>query len=328
MVADDESTPLFAWIILGVGIIAVSSAGAVFQEMSEVPPILRSMWRLCGTSIILLPGFIYQYRNFNINNNSIKKFDLQIVLISSIFLAAHFATWVWSLDHTSLVHSLLFVTSNPLIVVIFMPILGTAVRRGHVMGALIGFTGAALTLIDIESGGEVTLIGDFAAFLGAVTVVGYMFAGRYLRSTRKFPIFVYAFPVTFLATIWLVPITIILEGSSFTNVLPNMAIFGWTDLAWLPFIVYLSIGPGLLGHTGINTAFRWISPIVVSTLLLFEPVAGALIGYFLTGEMILGFWTLIGGIMMIAGAFLVKIEEAAGEFVESDKAENTEQSVS
>ncbi|MBT3356738.1 MAG: EamA family transporter [Euryarchaeota archaeon] len=328
MVADDESTPLFAWIILGVGIIAVSSAGAVFQEMSEVPPILRSMWRLCGTSIILLPGFIYQYRNFNISNNSIKKFDLQIVLISSIFLAAHFATWVWSLDHTSLVHSLLFVTSNPLIVVIFMPILGTAVRRGHVMGALIGFTGAALTLIDIESGGEVTLIGDFAAFLGAVTVVGYMFAGRYLRSTRKFPIFVYAFPVTFLATIWLVPITIILEGSSFTNVLPNMAIFGWTDLAWLPFIVYLSIGPGLLGHTGINTAFRWISPIVVSTLLLFEPVAGALIGYFLTGEMILGFWTLIGGIMMIAGAFLVKIEEAAGEFVESDKAENTEQSVS
>ena len=172
MVADDESTPLFAWIILGVGIIAVSSAGAVFQEMSEVPPILRSMWRLCGTSIILLPGFIYQYRNFNISNNSIKKFDLQIVLISSIFLAAHFATWVWSLDHTSLVHSLLFVTSNPLIVVIFMPILGTAVRRGHVMGALIGFTGAALTLIDIESGGEVTLIGDFAAFLGAVTVVG------------------------------------------------------------------------------------------------------------------------------------------------------------
>ena len=328
MVADDESTPLFAWIILGVGIIAVSSAGAVFQEMSEVPPILRSMWRLCGTSIILLPDFIYQYRNFNISNNSIKKFDLQIVLISSIFLAAHFATWVWSLDHTSLVHSLLFVTSNPLIVVIFMPILGTAVRRGHVMGALIGFTGAALTLIDIESGGEVTLIGDFAAFLGAVTVVGYMFAGRYLRSTRKFPIFVYAFPVTFLATIWLVPITIILEGSSFTNVLPNMAIFGWTDLAWLPFIVYLSIGPGLLGHTGINTAFRWISPIVVSTLLLFEPVAGALIGYFLTGEMILGFWTLIGGIMMIAGAFLVKIEEAAGEFVESDKAENTEQSVS
>ena len=328
MVADDESTPLFAWIILGVGIIAVSSAGAVFQEMSEVPPILRSMWRLCGTSIILLPGFIYQYRNFNISNNSIKKFDLQIVLISSIFLAAHFATWVWSLDHTSLVRSLLFVTSNPLIVVIFMPILGTAVRRGHVMGALIGFTGAALTLIDIESGGEVTLIGDFAAFLGAVTVVGYMFAGRYLRSTRKFPIFVYAFPVTFLATIWLVPITIILEGSSFTNVLPNMAIFGWTDLAWLPFIVYLSIGPGLLGHTGINTAFRWISPIVVSTLLLFEPVAGALIGYFLTGEMILGFWTLIGGIMMIAGAFLVKIEEAAGEFVESDKAENTEQSVS
>jgi drug/metabolite transporter (DMT)-like permease len=328
MVTDDESTPFYAWIFLGVGIIAVSSAGAVFQEMSEVPPILRSMWRLSGTSIILLPGFIFQYRNFNFSNDSIKKLDVQIILISSIFLAAPFATWVWSLDHTSLVHSLLFVTSNPLIVVVFMPILGTAVRRGHVLGALIGFAGAAITLIDIESGGEVTLIGDFAAFLGAVTVVVYMFAGRYLRSTRKFPIFVYAFPVTFFATIWLIPITIILEGTSFTNVLPNMAIFGWTDLAWLPFIAYLSLGPGLLGHTGINTAFRWISPIVVSTLLLFEPVAGALIGYFLTGETVLGFWTLIGGIMMITGAFMVKIEEAASELVETNVVENTKQSVS
>jgi drug/metabolite transporter (DMT)-like permease len=298
MDTDDESTPFYAWIFLGVGIIAVSSAGAVFQQMSEVPPILRSMWRLSGTSIILLPGFIFQYRNFNFSNDSIKKLDVQIILISSIFLAAHFATWVWSLDHTSLVHSLLFVTSNPLIVVVFMPILGTAVRRGHVLGALVGFAGAGITLIDIESGGEVTLIGDFAAFLGAVTVVVYMFAGRYLRSTRKFPIFVYAFPVTFFATIWLIPITIILEGTSFTNVLPNMAIFGW------------------------------ISPIVVSTLLLFEPVAGALIGYFLTGETVLGFWTLIGGIMMITGAFMVKVEEAASELVETNVVENTEQSVS
>ena len=44
------------------------------------------------------------------------------------------------------------------------------------------FFGAALTLKDIDADGEVTLIGNFFAFIGAVTVVGYLFAGRYLRS--------------------------------------------------------------------------------------------------------------------------------------------------
>jgi drug/metabolite transporter (DMT)-like permease len=261
-----------------------------------------------GTALILLPGFIYQL--YNTDRSIFELKDMLIILISSIFLAAHFGSWVWSLDHTSLVHSLLFVTSHPLVVVLLMPILGSEIRRGHILGASIGFFGAALTLKDIDSGGEVTLIGNLFAFIGAVTVVGYLFSGRYLRSERNMPLFIYAFPVTFLSSLWLTPTSLILEGTSLSQVVPEVSVFGWIDISWIIWVGYLSLGPGLLGHTGINAVLRWFSPLIVSIALLFEPVIGGFIGYIWNGEISLGIWTVIGGFMMLIGAILVKFEEA------------------
>ncbi len=308
MTAHQVSTPRSAWLLLFVALFAVSSAGAVLQSMTEVPPILRASWRMQGTALILLPGFIFQL--YNLDRSIFNMKDLMIIFISSIFLAAHFGSWVWSLDHTSLVHSLLFVTSHPLVVVLLMPILGSEIRKGHILGASIGFFGAALTLKDIDSGGEVTLIGNLFAFIGAVTVVGYLFSGRYLRSERNMPLFIYAFPVTFLSAVWLTPTSVIIEGTGFSQAVPEISIFGWTDIAWILWVGYLSLGPGLMGHTGINAVLRWFSPLIVSIALLFEPVIGGLIGYLWNGEISLGIWTVIGGMLMLIGAILVKFEEA------------------
>ena len=311
MASEETATPPWSWALLGVAVIAVSSAGIVLQEMREVPPLLRASWRMQGTSLVLLPGFIYQAKKHGMGGYTLR--DAAIMAISGLFLAAHFGSWVWSLDHTSLVHSLLFVTAHPLVVVAIMPFFGSTVRRGHFTGAAIGFTGAAITLLDVGKGGNVSLIGDLAAFLGAITVVGYLMAGRHLRSEREMPIFVYAFPVTLLAGISLSLSSIALEGSSISSALPEASIIGWSDASWIAWVAYLSFGPGLCGHTGINTVLRWIPPIVVSITLLFEPVIGAIIGWMWTGDATIGAYTVIGGTLMIAGATLVTIEENAAE---------------
>ena len=308
MAAVQVSTPRSAWMLLFVALFAVSSAGAVLQSMTEIPPILRASWRMQGTALVLLPGFIFQLSK--VDRSIFTMRDFAIIFISSIFLAAHFGSWVWSLDHTSLVHSLLFVTSHPLVVVLLMPILGSEIRRGHILGASIGFFGAALTLKDIDSGGEVTLIGNLFAFIGAVTVVGYLFSGRYLRSERNMPLFIYAFPVTFLSAVWLTPASLIIEGTSFSQAIPELSVFGWIDISWILWVGYLSLGPGLMGHTGINAVLRWFSPLIISIALLFEPVIGGFIGYLWNGEISLGIWTVIGGMLMLIGAILVKFEEA------------------
>ena len=116
MAAIQVSTPRSAWVLLFVALFAVSSAGAVLQSMTEIPPILRASWRMQGTALVLLPGFIFQLSK--VDRSIFTMRDFAIIFISSIFLAAHFGSWVWSLDHTSLVHSLLFVTSHPLVVAV------------------------------------------------------------------------------------------------------------------------------------------------------------------------------------------------------------------
>ena len=304
---DAKEPPAAAWLVLSVAVIAVSSAGIVLQQMSEVPPILRASWRMQGTALILLPGFLYQLsRNsdFELNRN-----DAQLILASSLFLAVHFGSWVWSLDNTSLVHSLLFVNTHPLVVVAVMPFLGEVVRRGHIRGVALGFGGATISLMDLGDGGQVSLVGDFAAFVGAVTVVGYILVGRQLRSKRGMPIFIYAFPVTLAAGIWLSFATVLFEGTSISSVEPSGSLFGWSDPIWIVWIAYLSLGPGLCGHTGVNTVLRWISPIVVSIAMLMEPVLGAIIGWLWTDEVVLGLPTVLGGLMMMAGAITVTLQE-------------------
>ena len=142
--------------------------------------------------------------------------------------------------------------------------------------------------MDLGDGGQVSLVGDFAAFVGAVTVVGYILVGRQLRSKRGMPIFIYAFPVTLSAGIWLSFATVLFEGTSISSVEPSSSLFGWSDPIWIVWIAYLSLGPGLCGHTGVNTVLRWISPIVVSISMLMEPVLGAIIGWLWTDEVVLG----------------------------------------
>lgn len=43
-------------------------------------------------------------------------------------------------------------------------------------------------------------------------------------------------------------------------------------------VVYLGVGPGLIGHTGFNTCLRHVPALVVALSLNLEPVVGGLIG--------------------------------------------------
>jgi len=104
-----------------------------------------------------------------------------------------------------------------------------------------------------------------------------------------------------------------IEGTSISSALPELSVLGWGEIAWIPWVAYLSLGPGLCGHTVINTVLKWISPIIVSITLLFEPVIGGLIGWIWTGEITLGIWTLVGGPMMVYGAIIVTLEEGMEE---------------
>ncbi|MEE3083637.1 MAG: DMT family transporter [Candidatus Thermoplasmatota archaeon] len=299
-----KSAPMHAWAILAIAVLAVSSAGAVFRTMDGIEPLLKAGWRLQATSLVLLPFFIYQLRTSDF------QWDRRILLIvlgSSICLWIHFGSWVWSLDHTSLTHSLLFVTAHPLVIVAGMIMLRMNPHRWEIIGAILGFTGAFITLQDAKSGGEVTLLGDAAAFVGALAIVGYLAAGRVLRSEDGMPLFLYAFPVTAMAAIFLTIQSILQEGTTLEMSTVDTSAIGWADPTWLLPVAYLALGPGLAGHTGINASLKWLPPLVISVAVVLEPLIGSLLGWAIGVESVPGMWTWFGGPFMVVGTALAII---------------------
>ncbi len=304
-------TPPLVWGLLVAGVLGVSSAGAILSHVDSIPPLMRASWRLQITVLMLLPFAIWQYQQMDVDsrNRLTEKRTILIILGSGIALAAHFGTWVTSLDHTSLAHSLLFVTSHPIIIVA-----GTAllVRRPHKLettGAILGLIGAGITLLDATDSGEVTLFGDFLAFLGAVTVVGYIVAGRILREWM--PVFVYAVPVTLLGGILLIPISILMGEET--------AALGWVESDLLGWFVLLAFLAGIVGHTGLNACLRWLTPLTISFAVTLEPIIGAFIGWFFFDEGVPGQWTWFGGLILITGIMLVIKGGAEGELDTTDE---------
>ncbi|NCF97502.1 MAG: EamA family transporter [Euryarchaeota archaeon] len=290
-------TPPLVWGLLVAGVLGVSSAGAILSHVDEIPPLMRASWRLQITVLMLLPFAIWQYSEMDVSDKQrlTEKRTILIILGSGLALAAHFGTWVSSLDHTSLAHSLLFVTSHPIIIVIGTAIL---VRRPHKLettGALIGVLGAGITLLDASKDGDVTLLGDMLAFAGAITVVGYIVAGRILREWM--PVFVYAVPVTLIGAVLLIPFSIVMgEGT---------AALGWIESDLLSWFILLAFLAGIVGHTGLNACLRWLPPLTISFAVTLEPIIGAFIGWFFFSEAIPGKWTWIGGSILIVGILFV-----------------------
>ena len=290
-------TPPLVWGLLAVSVLGVSSAGAILSHLDSIPPLMRASWRLQITVILLLPFAIWQYRNMEVveKKKLTEKRTLLILLGSGVALAAHFGTWVTSLDHTSLAHSLLFVTSHPIIIVIGTAIFVRKPRKLETIGALVGLVGAGITLLDAKNSGDVTLWGDFLAFAGAITVVGYIVAGRILREWM--PVFVYAVPVTLLAGLLLIPVSILMGEST--------SALGWIDSDLLGWFILLAFLAGIVGHTGLNACLRWLPPLTISFAVTLEPIIGALIGWLFFSEDIPEKWTWLGGLILIIGIMLV-----------------------
>jgi len=293
------TVPAHVWLVLGVAICGVSSAGAIFTHVDEIPPLLRASWRLQLTALILAPLALWQLNQIDSEIQS-KLFDLstaKIIVASGIFLALHFGFWVTSLDYTSLTHSLLFVTAHPLVILIGMFVFIRKPNRLELVGGIAAFTGAAISMLDagdVQGDRSVTFFGDQLAFFGAVFVVGYIVCGRILREWM--PLFLYAFPVTLIGGLLLVPASYLLESDY-----SDFGAFGYLGHETLLWFVLLAFIAGILGHTGLNYCLKFVSPLLISISVTLEPVLGSLIGWMFFSTGIPGMWTWIGGPILMLG---------------------------
>lgn len=214
-------------------------------------------------SILQLPPAVVQARRSERSLHSLYGAPKTALLIavSGSFLAVHFGAWVWSIDHTSLTHSLLWVTSHPVILAAGAWAVWLAWRAGttarwlprqparpsglETAGAAVGFAGGTIMVVGADSEGGVTLVGDAAAFLGALGMVVYLLIGRHLRASM--PVFLYACPVTLLGGLLLSLGAAAAEGGSFAPAAGGRLSFvGWLlDPTYLLYVVLLATLSGV-----------------------------------------------------------------------------------
>jgi len=306
----EERIRLFLLPSLFTAILAVSTASIFirFAQADGAPSLVIATLRLTIATLLIAPLALTRYwgklRNFTRN-------ELLLCALSGIFLAVHFATWISSLEYTSVASSVVFVSTGPLWVALLSPfLLKEHLARAAIIGlalallggAIVGLAGACtinngLTCPDLQ---EVlhgrAMWGNFLALAGAWAVTGYLIIGRKVRA--KISLIPYIFIVYGMGAIVLM-ITLFAIGKSPFGYTPKT--YGW--------IFLLAAIPQLIGHSTYNWALKHIPAAFVAVTTLGEPIGSAILAFFILQETPT-LTTIFGGIFILAGIYLASRQTA------------------
>src|SRR5512140_3035512 len=125
---------------LATAILAVSTASIFIRfAQAEAPSLVIAALRLTFATLLLAPLAWTRYRA---ELQSLKRSEITLGVISGLFLAAHFATWITSLEYTTVASSVVFVSTGPLWVALLAPLLlNERLSRAAILGLAIAIIG-------------------------------------------------------------------------------------------------------------------------------------------------------------------------------------------
>jgi drug/metabolite transporter (DMT)-like permease len=291
-------------MVLAIGILAVSSASLFIRyAQREMPSLVIAAFRL-GLAALLMTPWVVRRHSDEIRN--IGKVDWLRIVGAGLLLAIHFASWITSLEYTTVSSSVVLVTTTPIWVALFSPlilkenssrmtIIGLAVA---ILGGLIVtmasecvFTSSGLSC-NLEGGQAVpsALLGNVLALIGAVCAGFYLIIGRILRKTIDLSVYVYC--IFACAGIFLL-LFALAAGKAFYPY--SLASYG--------FCLALAVFPQIVGHTSLNWALAYLPVGLVAIVLLGEPIGSTILAAIFLKE-IPTVWELSGGIIILSGIFI------------------------
>jgi drug/metabolite transporter (DMT)-like permease len=296
-----KQNPFPPVIVLILGILAVSTASLLIRlAQREAPSFVIAAGRLTIAALILFP---FAMRNLRSDIRTITHKNSLLLGLAGLFLGLHFATWITSLEYTSVASSVVIVTTAPLWVALFSPVfLNEKITQWVLIGLGVSLIGSVIvglnsactfssgkvicqTILDMNS--STTVTGNLLALAGAFFSAGYLIIGRRIRNSLN--LVSYTFVVYAFAALVLI-ILVFVTGQS---------ILGYSKITYL-LILGLAIIPQLLGHSSFNWALKYLSATLVSIALLGEPIGTVLLSFTLLKETPTVF-EIVGGVLILLG---------------------------
>lgn len=261
--------------ILAVGLSTFGIAPVLVKFATDYSALLLVTIRTVGAFLMLIPIYLYQKKS--------KKYDVKAVgneskwmALAGIALGLHFTLWTSSLFFTSVASASVLVTIHPIMLIIAERVLFKMKFASTVwIGVFIAFSGSVLlgySDYSSESTFVNPVLGNAMAFAAAAIFAVYFLIGRKVRQNRSW--LGYVFPVYGYAAATCVVILLVLEGIP-THIEPVVL---WVGIA-------LAVGPQLMGHGSLNYAVKYVSPTLLSTLILTEPIFATILAFFIIGEL-------------------------------------------
>lgn len=293
------------YLILGLGLLAVSTAALFirFAQADGVPSLAIAAVRLALSTLVLLPLTISRHRD---SLRALPARSWALVSLSGVFLALHFATWITSLEYTTVTNSAVFVSASP----IFVALISGFVLRERIgsltwVGLLVAIAGSVVIAVGdscTAPGGCSTLtggslLGDSLALAGAAAVAVYLVIGRRLRQSLDLTPY----------------ITLTYGAAAITLLLICLAtatpLTGYPPLSYL-WLILLALVPQTIGHTSFNWALKHLPATFVSVVTLGEPILSTLLALLILGETPTPI-KVVGGVVVLLGIGLVVRQEAS-----------------
>lgn len=261
-------------VFLIAGLLTFGFAPIMVRFATDVEPLALAAMRTGFSVLILLPFWLPKRMPLKkLNSLGVKNY---LLIGAGISLGLHFTLWIASLHYTSVASASVLVTIHPVMLIVAESLIFKSRFRPVVWaGVVLAFTGSVLLgLADDTQMGQFpqAVLGNSLAFISAVIFVVYFLLGRRIRQQTEW--IDYVFYVYSYAAVTCVVLMIIWSG-------------GIPAITTISVVVGLglAIGPTIMGHGAMNYAVKYISPTLLSTLILSEAVVAAIAAFFIFGEL-------------------------------------------
>ncbi|MBM2622273.1 DMT family transporter [Actinoplanes sp. LDG1-06] len=254
-------------LALAVAIVAVSSSASLIV-FAAAPALAIAFWRNALATVVLTP-FAYGPRRSEILGSSrgVKIF----AVLAGLALAAHFATWMPSVQLGTVATAAALVATQPVWQGLIAAVQGRRPALSGWIGIALAVAGAAwATGADVGVSRQAVL-SDILALLGGIFAAVYTALGERARvelTTVTYTWICYG-------TCALVLLVVCLAA--------GLPLGGYDGTTWLA-ILGLVVGAQLLGHSMFSYALQRTSATMVSVLALLEVPGAALLAWLWLGQ--------------------------------------------
>ena len=255
------------FLALVVAVLAVSSSAPLIA-FAAAPALAVAFWRNGLAALALTPITVGPRRA---ELAGAARRDLLFCVLAGVALAAHFGTWMPSVQLGSVATATALVATQPVWQGLIAAAQGRPPSAAGWAGIALAVLGAAwATGVDVGVSGRAVLA-DVLALLGAIAVAAYTALGERARvalSTTTYTWICYGTCAAMLLAVCL---------------LGGVRLTGYDPRTWAA-IVAIVAGAQLLGHSMFNYALQRTSATTVSVLILLEVPGAALLAWLWLGQ--------------------------------------------